>query len=164
MNAMTDKTANDKSGWLNATDFAARHKISERTLYRWLAAGRVLSKEINNLTYYRLADSQAGIETSDTSADLSEQLSQLMQNLASVYLRMADTDARLQQLEQLQDHIESLQKSADQSKLLAEISKREAERERSDRERLERDLQITKDALDVERRRSARARAACATR
>ncbi len=156
MIATTDKTASDKSAWLSATDFALQHKISERTLYRWLAAGRVLSREMGGLTYYRLADSQSPQETSEDYSDLSEQLSQLMQNLATVYLKMSDTDTRIRQLEQFQNQLESFQKSADQSKLLAEISKREAERERSDRERFEKELQFTRDALELERKRSAR--------
>jgi dynactin complex subunit len=156
MNATTDKTASDKPQWLSATDFAASHRISERTLYRWLAVGRVLSKEMGGLTYYRSTDSQQNTEASEDTSDLSVQLSQLVQNLANVYLRMSDTESRIQQLEQSHLQIEAIQKAVDQSKLLAEISKREAERERSERERFERELQSTKEALEMERRRSSR--------
>lgn len=49
----------DPEGWAGADELATRHAVSRRTIFRWLAAGQVTSRDVAGVTQYRVVGARA---------------------------------------------------------------------------------------------------------
>jgi hypothetical protein len=49
----------DAEAWAGADELAVRHAVSRRTIFRWLAAGQVVSRELEGVTQYRVVGAHA---------------------------------------------------------------------------------------------------------
>lgn len=167
------------AAWSTADELAARHAVSRRTIFRWLSAGQVVSRDEAGVTQYRVvgarpatkpariaptsglarrhepdADADAASAADDAHAASSEGLAEAVEELA---LRLGRVEAQLD--EEAAAHEADVRGSArelEQARLLTELAQRHAERSRADLDEVKARLDETLRALDVERERAYR--------
>jgi hypothetical protein len=158
--------------WSTADDLAARHAVSRRTVFRWLSAGQVVSREEAGVTLYRVVGARPAARPArivatnglaqrlhepgadDVRAASPEGLAEAIEELAA---RLGRVEAQLD--EEAAAHEADVRGSArelEQARLLTELAQRHAEHSRADLDEVKARLEETLRALDVERERAYR--------
>lgn len=150
--------------WSTADELAARHAVSRRTIFRWLSAGQVVSREEAGVTMYRvvgarpaakparaLAANGAGEDARSASPErLADVVAELAQRLGRVELQL-DEEAAAHEAD-----VRGSARELEQARLLTELAQRHAERSRADLDEVKERLDDALRALDVERERAYR--------
>ncbi len=164
--------------WATADELAQRHAVSRRTVFRWLSAGQVVSREEAGITQYRVVGARApthgpanppprsprgGLASAASErldggegarASAPERLEEVVEDLAQ---RLGRVEAQLD--EEATAHEADVRGSArelEQARLLTELAQRHAERSRADLDEVKARLADALRALDVERERAYR--------
>lgn len=161
-------------GWSTADELAARHAVSRRTIFRWLSAGQVVSREEAGVTQYRVVGARpaakplrpgsttlgaperaerapggddARLASPERLADLVEELAQRLGRVEA----QLDEDAAAHEAD-----VRGTARELEQARLLTELAQRHAEHSRADLDEVKAHLADALRALDVERERAYR--------